>query len=267
MKQYLRVSLVVFTFFFLSCEKVIDISVRDADQKYVIEGVITNSSEHHFVKITTTKNLSDNNDFPPVRNATVSVSNQSGDVFVFEEGEDGLYKPSSLTGVSGQTYTLTVQIGNERFTAESTMPAKVKMDTLYITEDFLFGQVRKSANLVYKDPGGERNYYRFIQFIDDVKYNRVFVTNDEYTNGNTVTEKLRTPSDDEDHVIASGDTVTIHALCIDKANNDYWYSYLSAGATGGSGTASPANPTTNIRGGALGYFSAHTVQILEAVAP
>lgn len=252
----------------VSCEKVIDVNVRDADRKYVIEGVVTDEEEGQYVKITTTKKLSDNNDFPGVRNAVVRISDDNGNTVLFEEGDPGVYKPAyPFAGASGTKYTLTVDIDDEQFAAVSTMPRKVKMDTIYITEEFLFGQVRKAANIAYKDPPGERNYYRFIQFIEGVRYNRVFISNDEYTNGNAVTDKLRTPADDDDHQMASGNTVTVHALCIDQANNDYWTSFLTSGATGGSGTASPANPTTNIQGGALGYFSAHTVQVLEVVVP
>ncbi len=268
MRRGLYTGLIALAVCLVSCEKVIDVNVRDADRRYVIEGVVTDKPERHYVKITTTQNLSDNNNFPGVRDAAVSVTDESGTSFVFVEEEDGVYKSvHSFAGVSGSIYTLTVDINGERFTAVSTMPHKVEMDTMYITEEFLFGQVRKAANIAYRDPQGERNYYRFIQFIEGMRYNRVFVTNDEYTDGNAVTDKLRTPSDDEDHQIEAGDTVTVHALCMDKANNDYWVSFLSSGATGGGGTASPANPTTNIQGGALGYFSAHTLQVLEAVAP
>lgn len=48
-------------------------------------------------------------------------------------------------------------------------------------------------------------------------------------------------------------------LCISPEVYKYWYS-LNAGATGGNNAASPANPVSNISGGALGYFSAQTAQ-------
>ncbi len=267
MKNYIGNISLVFMMGLMSCEKVIDVSIKDAGQKYVIEAVVSDQAEGNFVKITTTQNLSDNNTFPGVGNADVKIADNDGNTFILNEKEAGIYKHNSFSGAIGKTYTLTVDIGGEIFKAVSTMPSKVKMDTLFITEEFLFGDVRKSANLVYRDPSGERNYYRFIQFINGRRFNQIFISNDEYTNGNRVTEKLRSPSDNEDDKIASGDTITVHALCIDKANNDYWTSYLTAGATGGSSTASPANPKTNIQGGALGYFSAHTVQVLETVVP
>jgi hypothetical protein len=56
-----------------------------------------------------------------------------------------------------------------------------------------------------------------------------------------------------------GDTVAVEMHCIDPAMYKYWFS-LSQSATGETETASPANPVTNLSGGTLGYFSAHTVR-------
>ena len=66
---------------------------------------------------------------------------------------------------------------------------------------------------------------------------------------------------------SSGDQVTVDMLCLDPAVYKYWYS-LDRGATGGGiSGATPANPVTNISGGALGYFSAHTLQSKTMVVP
>ena len=46
---------------------------------------------------------------------------------------------------------------------------------------------------------------------------------------------------------------------IDKANYTYWYSMRTGGGQGSGNAAAPSNPISNIEGGALGYFSAHTV--------
>ncbi|HKZ66576.1 MAG TPA: hypothetical protein VJ111_09490, partial [Chitinophagaceae bacterium] len=69
---------------------------------------------------------------------------------------------------------------------------------------------------------------------------------------------------DED--IKSGDTVKLDMLCIDPAVYKYWYS-VNQSATGNSQSASPANPVSNISGGALGYFSAHTIQTKTLLVP
>ncbi|HKO82838.1 MAG TPA: hypothetical protein VJU78_20670, partial [Chitinophagaceae bacterium] len=66
--------------------------------------------------------------------------------------------------------------------------------------------------------------------------------------------------------IESRDTVMLDMLCIDNVVYKYWYSVYQS-ATGNSQSASPANPVTNIVGGALGYFSAHTKQTKSVVVP
>ena len=53
--------------------------------------------------------------------------------------------------------------------------------------------------------------------------------------------------------------------CIDNAVYKYWFS-LNQSATGTSQSASPANAVSNISGGALGYFSVHTVESKTVVA-
>jgi hypothetical protein len=54
--------------------------------------------------------------------------------------------------------------------------------------------------------------------------------------------------------------------CIDKGAYDYFYSLDQITSTNGN-SATPANPVSNISGGALGYFSAHTVRKATAVIP
>jgi hypothetical protein len=58
------------------------------------------------------------------------------------------------------------------------------------------------------------------------------------------------------------DSVTIEMHCIDKPVYDYYYSLGNR-----DNSATPANPVSNIVGGALGYFSAHTVRKTTAVVP
>jgi hypothetical protein len=55
-------------------------------------------------------------------------------------------------------------------------------------------------------------------------------------------------------------------LGIDEAVYKYWYSLHFNGGDGGN-IATPANPVTNISGGALGYFSAQTVDRKTVIAP
>lgn len=256
-------------FVLTSCEKVIDVNLDDAEKKYVVEGFITDQSGQCQVSITQTKNFNEDNTFPGVSGATVSITdNSTGTITQLGETSPGVYTHASLTGVSGKTYTLTVSINGELFTASSTIPQLVDLDTIYITTDSWFdGEMIKLANIEYDDPAGTANYYRFVRYRNGIKTKNIFINNDDLSDGrHTATKLFVGDNDSEEDRLVSGDLVKIDMLCIDAAVYKYWYS-LEQSATGETTSAAPANPVTNITGGALGYFSAHTFQTKTMSVP
>jgi hypothetical protein len=56
--------------------------------------------------------------------------------------------------------------------------------------------------------------------------------------------------------IKDGDKLMVEFQCIDKAMYAYYSSFYNVGF--GPPSSSPANPTTNLDGALLGYFSAFT---------
>jgi hypothetical protein len=56
-----------------------------------------------------------------------------------------------------------------------------------------------------------------------------------------------------------GDTMFVELWGIDKGVYEYYSTLNEILGGAGPSTASPANPTSNITGGAMGYFSAFTV--------
>lgn len=260
----------LFIVLFSSCRKVINVDIDGVEKKYVIEAFITDQQDSSRVLISTTKNISENNDYPGISGASVTVTDDAGAVTTFIEDSAGYYSAPSFKGEIGRTYTLKVNINGANFTAVSRMPQKISMDTLYISDEILFGEARKIANTTYQDPPGKGNCYRYVQYINGKKTKTIFVNNDDYLDGNYVEARLWYLADDdddkEDEKIKSGDTVRLDMYCIDVAVYKYWFS-LNMSATGNSQSASPANAVSNISGGALGYFSAHTVQSKEIVAP
>lgn len=255
-------------FLLTSCEKVIDLDLEGVEKKYMIEGIVTNQSGESKVMITQTKDFDENNDFPGVSGASVYITDQnSGTTVELSETSTGIYETSALTGECGSTYTLEVRIGEETFTGSSTMPEVVPMDTIYVTEENIFGETWKLANIVLQDPPGIENSYRYIQHINGVKTKQLFIRNDDLVDGRNAPTKLyMSPDMEEEDRIKSGDELRIEMHCIDAAVYKYWYS-LEQGATGDGGSATPANPVTNIQGGALGYFSAQTRQVSTMVVP
>ena len=249
-----------------SCNKVIELDLRDTEIKYVIEGVITNEPGVCKVKLSQSRNFNEDNQFQRVSGATVKLK-VNGTETMLTEVQPGLYETNTITGIPGHAYDLLVLIDNKLFTATSTMPQPVAMDTLYVSRG-PFGQF-KFATIGYTDPAGINNGYRFVQYVNGVKEPTIFWENDEFTDGQSVIMQLDASADEKDDPrnIKTGDQVTVEMQTLDEQVYRYWNTLRSGGGDGDGNTAAPANPITNIKGGALGYFSAHTVNRKSVIAP
>lgn len=264
-----KLALASFILLFLSsCEKVISLDLNEAEKKYVIEAVITDQPGTAKVLITQTKNFDEDNNFPGISGANVTITEAGGSTFTLNETTAGVYEAPGLVAITGKTYNLSVNINGNNFTASCTMPVRVNLDTIFVTNEFLFTEFRNIVNTEYQDPPGRGNAYRFIQYVNGLKEDQILIQNDDYTDGRPINTKLFYFSDDDDDnmIIHTGDTVTVDMQCIDPVIYKYWFS-LDRSSTGGSGQATPSNPVTNLQGGALGYFSAHTLQRKTMVVP
>lgn len=265
MKYKIVSILCLLVLFFTSCEKVIRLDLKDSDIKYVVEGVITNEPGVCRVNLTQSKPFYEDNQFPAVSGAIVTIKDNDVE-FPLTETQPGLYETNLINGTPGHIYQLSVTINNHVFTATSTMPLPVHLDTLYISNG-PFGEF-KFASVGFNDSAGIKNNYRFVQYLNGVKDPAIFLWNDEFTDGQSNEIQLDTGVDkkDDPRNIQSGDTVTMEMLGIDDAVFKYWYSLHFNGGDGGN-IATPANPITNISGGALGYFTAQTIDRKTAIAP
>lgn len=244
-----------------SCEKVIHLDLNTAEKKYVIEATVTDQPGTAEVLLSQTKNFDDNNDFVGVSGATINVKEEGGLLTTFIETSPGHYTAPGLVGSSGKRYDLNIAVAGNLFTATSTMPVKINLDTIYTTDELIFTDTRKIVSVVFQDPAGRGNNYRFIQYVNGLKEKQIFVENDDYTDSRLNVNKLFYFADDnsDSTIIKSGDTVRVDMLCIDPGIYQYWFS-LASNTNGDNNQVTPANPVTNIKGGALGYFSAHTLQ-------
>jgi len=121
----------------------------------------------------------------------------------------------------------------------------------------------KTVSVYYHDPPEAENQYRFILYVNGVQVKKVFASDDEFTNGRLVNTTLY----QNDIKINTGDKVGVEMQCVDKKVFTYWYSLSQQGGNGFANSATPSNPTSNISNGALGYFSAHTVQHASVTVP
>jgi hypothetical protein len=257
MKTSITIAALLLIAAFSSCRKTIDIQVADTDRKYVIEGNIADQSTPATVKISRSISLNASNEFPEVTGASVSIKDLTlGSEYQLAETQAGFYQSAVIKGVPGHQYQLLVLINGQQFSAQSVMPAAVGLDSIYVSKTFMGTEVKG----VFQDPAGTRNYYHPVLYINGKREKGVAIGSDEAFDGHLATHTLFSV---EDTLFKAGDRITATLESVDPAIYQYYYGLMNAG----QGSAAPANPKSNISGGAVGYFSAHSVSSKELFVP
>jgi Domain of unknown function (DUF4249) len=256
MNKYLYIAAVVFCC--SSCQKVINIDLNSSSPQYVIEGNIYDHASPYTVKISRSVNYDQDNMFPAVSGAIVVVRDTTAAITdTLTETAPGTYQTNnaSLVGTSGHTYSLFVQASGNIFTAVSTMPVRIPMDSMYDTHS-LFGR-NYSIVPVYKEPITKGNYFHFIEYINDTENKAIYVRNDNLIAGGQTVQLPLQGGGANGKAVQLGDNVLLYMECIDSAMYQYYFTLTQ---TTNQNSATPSNPQSNIKGGALGYFSAQTSQ-------
>lgn len=245
-----------------SCTKVIDLNLGNDTGKLVIEGTFTDVIGPQTVKLSRNVPFTNTNTYPAVTGATVFLTNDIGDKRVFTETSAGVYTSNALAGLQRESYKLSVTADSKTYTATSTIPTKVFLDSITTKNSLVNTSKHKKVLTVhYLDPKGLGNQYRFIIWINGVQVKAVYAYNDDFNDGRYVSLDLRVrDADDADFGIYAGNTVKVEMQCIDKPMYTYWYSLMQQGSNNPGGGVTPADPPTNISPTVLGYFSAYTTE-------
>lgn len=263
MKKLIYILLFI-SFVFTSCEKVIDVDLKNSTQQIVIEANITNVNEQQTILISKSGNFSESNTFTKVSGATVNVQEENGQTYTFTESAPGVYKSTiNFSGIAGKNYTANISMLGTNYTAQSKMPNQISLDTLLAEKIFFAGEDRIIIKPQYKDPQGLGNYYYLMQFVNGIKTKGVFVYDDRFNDGGIVTRPLL----NTDATIKSGDTVTVELQCIDFDTYKFYVGLGSISNDGFFGATTPSNPPSNFNKNALGYFAAHTVHRKTIIIP
>ena len=245
---------------FGACEKIIEVELRSVPPMLVIEAAICEGETAH-VRLSHTLDFYDQSGYPILTDALVQLSDDRGNTEMLQPGEDRLFHGSSLIGTVGTTYTLRVVYDEKEYTSVSKMPPRVLIDSLTLYQikfmDYPFPMLH------YTDPSGEENqYYRYRMYVNDSIYNSddEFVSSTELFDGSVIHQVIPVMSrDDEADALKPGDVVKIELHCLDEGA----YNFFS---TLGGVDMSQVNPTSNIQGGALGYFMAYIFDQQEIIA-
>lgn len=256
---YISIGVFLFSLLMTSCEKEIELDLKSVEPKIVIEGRIVKDSIAK-ISITKTKDFYEDNNFPPVSGAIVTVSDDKGNSEVLEQDKNGLYVSKSLRGKENITYYLNVKVEGNEYTSVSKMPELVKIDTITMYPVPIFKYAMPMVHI--PDPAGIKNYYRSLLYLNGVRMDIGSETTEDKLKDGTMIERILPVADDEKEnrrKIEKGDTVLIELQTIDKGAYDFFDSL-------GMMDATENNPTTNIGGGALGYFSAYTINRKQIIA-
>jgi hypothetical protein len=250
--------LYIIFFLFASCDKVITLPIGDNETKVVIEASITDKPGPYYVKLSRSISINAANSNPIIDNGLITINDNVGVKDTLKHIGGGIYKTNLIRGVSGRTYFLEVKIDGKNYTAQSTMPYKVNLDSLRINTFPVNGEYRFSIIPVYTDPIELGNSYRLIQKINDTLDNNYNIFTDNLNNGKINQRPIN--GGNEDISIKLLDIVSVEMQCISPAAQVYYYTLSQVGGAGPGGGTAPTNPPNNITGGALGIFSAHTTQ-------
>lgn len=248
--KYLVICLLIFVTL-NSCTEKIELDLDNTQPVIIIEGSISNYFDNYLVTITKSQDYWDFSKPEPVENAEIQIIAQQDTFHLFEVSE-GVYSTGSMRGLPGNTYTLVVNTDDRIFTAQSTMPSEPVIDSINFepnkNEPGVFDVL-----LYAQEPPGDNYYYWGLM------KNRNLVTtsldefrfaNDDLIDGNYL-------SGLKVHAIEAepGSRVTLIMASIPEDYFNYCLSILKETKYSDSPfEPAPANPETNIKGGALGFF-------------
>ncbi|SMD16527.1 DUF4249 domain-containing protein [Pedobacter nyackensis] len=262
MMEFNRTRLLILLFvgtLFSSCEEVIDLKLDNSEPVIVIDGGISDQNENQLVKVSRTYNFTEPNKFNGVAGAQVVLIRPNGTKISYTEVSPGVYQSVKLRGLPGNKYTLDVTVGGKTYTASSTMPGRVVLDSLTFKQFNFFGATNNYMAVNYNDPAGIQNQYRYI-LRSNGKTEEDMVSEDRFTDGNKVSDVIFYKLED----LMVGDSLHVELQCIDRNVYRYFYSLSQSSGEGGPPVA-PSNPVSNFSNGALGIFNAYTSSKRSAV--
>lgn len=251
----------------LSCRKVIDVDLNEAESKTVIEAYLQEGVSDFSVNISKTISYFTDEPIPAVKGAVVVLTDASGVKTTLLDNTDGTYLATNFDATSNQNYTLNIELATgEVFEAKSFMPRQVPLKAIVLDyeEKSIFGEAGYVPYTVFDDPIDETNFYRIILTKNGERRDALedmFVFDDKFTNGNEIAIPLFSER------LQIDDVIEIELISIDKATYDYYETLVSiASASGGGGdSAAPANPNNNISNDGLGYFAAISSDKLSVI--
>lgn len=239
--------------FFVSCEKVIDIDLNDANPQLVVEAELFSGTKDFTVKLSKTSSFFKVEEQEFVADAIVQLIKEGSEPVTLDYLNKGIYIIKDYVAEEDKMYTLSIDLNGVNYTSTTKMPAKVIVDSL--TTEFnpgMFGS--EDGYLVfmhYQDDPDVPNYYRALFDLNGEPQRSsrdIYILDDNFTNGSNITIPLFIRTFQE------GDTIDLSFLSLDDKSYNYFLT-LNSIIGNGQPSAAPANPNSNFTNNALGYFA------------
>ena len=157
-----------------SCVEPLEVDLQQDDDRLVINGMITDAPGPYYVTLTKTKALPYTPGvLPTVTDAAVVITDDEGYTALLTHTNGGVYKTNeAFRGRIGRAYTLSVTTrdGKKYVSAPETLTATPDIEKVSyeVEERLILDKENQPRNVFWlnafadtKDPGGEKNYYRW----------------------------------------------------------------------------------------------------------
>jgi hypothetical protein len=239
---------------FSACEEKIDLDLSYAGQKPVVEGRVTTEVDSSYIRLTQTAPYNSNEAPKTITNAVVEMVKDNEPSVVFSHVGNGIYKPAAgYVGEANHNYSLKVVIDGKEYTSQSYLYPMFDVDTT-VTQEF------KKADAFFDDGYTITFFANYNQ--PPIKYywfrygkNDSLEDGDVLFDNSTIAQYTVRPFELPFFRAQKEDSVMMIFRTVDV--NVYNYLYALGNLTGGAPglfQAPPANPPTNIKGNALGFF-------------
>lgn len=274
-----KVTYLLILIFALGCEDPIQIDLPTNANLIVVQGWVTNELRNHEVVLTRTQGFNDQSGPSYVNGARVTVFDNQGDPFLYQQEENGLYR--SIEAFEGQIdaiYKIEVILpeGDTIDSPPVLMPRLVTIDSVaFNTDEELSNEnpnLLETINfpvIFAQDPPDIRNYYRWKISRNDTLFNApndLELLDDSAINGNFFPNEFRS------FRFEFGDTLHVEMQSITEEAFDFLS--LLKNQTTLLGTASGTLPATisgNLRNRTnedqvvLGFFGCVATSTAELV--
>lgn len=267
---------IVFSFIILSifsCQKEINIDLNSSNPRVVIDAGLQLVREYkgldtfyvlnnmpysgYLAKVNRTASLIDSFNDPNlvIKNAFITISDKYGNIDTLQYS-NGYYNAKKgklhIKPEFGSSYKMDVVVNGTKYSATSSCPAHVDIDTVIFKQIQTILGWEKQCEIDFTDPVSIENYYCI--FVDSTYGANLYpvnleVYNDQFFNG----KKMKCIDNLGYGNFSNVSHVMLYS--IDKANYDFYRSLITLTRNNVFLSESPSNPISNFNNGAIGHFS------------